>query len=135
MENYRSMIQICSSFSAHNEFLERRTYQDMFDRSSIIYTFSGILSKTRTWWLVKALIDRSRKPSRYKNRKRPSPGLSPKSSRLSAKAILPTEVDEMLNHTVGPIDYHRDPEWKRVYLRHYRSNLERMVSIARELGG
>ncbi len=122
-------------FSAHNEFLERRTYQDMFDRSSIIYTFSGLLSKTRTWWFVKSLIDRiPQAQSVQKSEATVTQAVTKNKPPLSAKAILPTEVDEILNHTVGPIDYHRDPEWKESVLRHYRSNLERMISIARNSG-
>jgi tetratricopeptide (TPR) repeat protein len=122
-------------FSAHNEFLERRTYHAMFDRSSIVYSFSGLLSKTRTWWLVKSLIDRITKAKTMaKSEAAVNVANTNGNLPLSTKAILPTEVDEMLNHSIGPIDYHRDPEWKESVIRHYRSNLERMLSIARSSG-
>jgi tetratricopeptide (TPR) repeat protein len=122
-------------FSAHNEFLERRTYNAMFERPSIVYSLSGVLSKTRTWWFVKSLVDRIPKVN-SSSQSVPAAHDANANDKLtsSAKAILPTEVDEMLNHTIGPIDYHRDAEWKNNVIRHYRSNLERMISIARNSG-
>jgi tetratricopeptide (TPR) repeat protein len=48
--------------------------------------------------------------------------------------MLPGEVDEMLNHSIGPQQYQRDPKWRSQVLQHYESNLRRMVSIAREAG-
>jgi tetratricopeptide (TPR) repeat protein len=40
------------------------------------------------------------------------------------------EVDEILNHTVGPQNYHRDDGLKQKIITHYRLNLMRMVRIA-----
>ncbi len=48
--------------------------------------------------------------------------------------LLPDEVDEELNHTIGPSDYHRDDAWKRNVVAHYESNLRRMIAIARNAG-
>ncbi len=122
-------------FSAHNEFLERRTYNAMFEQPSVVYSLSGLLSKTRTWWFVKSLIDRIPSANHsVKTKHGVSDSDLNKSPKAPTKVILPTEVDEMLNHTIGPFDYHRDPEWRANVIRHYRSNLERMISIARQSG-
>ena len=48
--------------------------------------------------------------------------------------LLPAEVDERLNHTIGPADYERDAAWKKNVLSHYEVNLRRMVQIAESAG-
>ena len=97
-------------FSGHNEFLERRTYADMFERSAASLQIHAALSHTRTYALADRLLHRE--PAKPSN-------------------LLPAEVDEVLNHTIGPTDYHRDPKWRSQVLAHYELNLQRMVAIAR----
>jgi tetratricopeptide (TPR) repeat protein len=96
-------------FSAHNEFLERRTYAGMFERSAASLQIRAALSRTRTFALADRLLHRE--PARPGN-------------------FLPAEVDEVLNHTIGPTDYHRDLKWRSQVLAHYELNLRRMVEIA-----
>jgi tetratricopeptide (TPR) repeat protein len=97
-------------FSAHNEFLERRTYADIFERSTASLQIHSALSRTRTFAFADRLIHGE--PAKPSN-------------------LLPAEVDEVLNHTIGPTDYHRDPKWRGQVLAHYELNLRRMVAIAR----
>lgn len=97
-------------FSAHNEFLERRTYADMFERSTAGLQIHAALSRTRTYAIADRLIHGE--PAKTSN-------------------LMPAEVDEELNHTIGPTDYHRDPKWRGQVLAHYEQNLRRMVTIAR----
>ncbi len=97
-------------FSAHNEFLERRTYANMFERSAVGLQLHAALSNTRTY----AVADR----------------LFHGGSSTPAN-MLPAEVDEELNHTIGPTDYHRDPTWRSQVLSHYALNLRRMVALAK----
>ncbi|MEO8494452.1 MAG: tetratricopeptide repeat protein, partial [Planctomycetota bacterium] len=104
-------------YSVHNEFLERRTYEGMFEQSPLHLRLVGTLSQTRTW----AVLDRVLK--------RPKPNET-----TTATGMLPEEVDEMLNHTVGPSDYHRDDNWRADVLKHYELNLRRMVTIAKRAG-
>ncbi len=99
--------------SGHNEFLERRTYADMFERSSLSLHLHAALSKTRTYAVADRLIHGSN----------PQP-----------QTELPGEVDEILNHTIGPVDYHRDLAWRHQVLAHYELNLRRMASIAERAG-
>ena len=47
---------------------------------------------------------------------------------------LPGEVDEILNHTVGPTSYHRDDAVRRRIVEHFELNLARMVHLARSCG-
>ncbi len=104
-------------YSGQNEFLERRTYAEMFETSDLNFAVSGVLRHTRTWGVLQAALHR--------------PG---ERQRLSPAEMLPGEVDEMLNHTIGPADYHRDDQWHAKVLQHYEWNLRRMVAIACEAG-
>ncbi|TWT76346.1 Tetratricopeptide repeat protein [Planctomycetes bacterium CA13] len=103
-------------YSGHNEFLERRTYEGMFEQSEFQMKVTSILSRTRVYGLIDRAIH----------------------SHLDAKEktqeTLSGDVDEILNHTVGPADYHRDDIWRSKVLDHYRFNLQRMISIARGAG-
>jgi tetratricopeptide (TPR) repeat protein len=109
-------------YSVHNEFLERRTYSGMFDQSEFSMHLRSSLSQTRTWAAMERLIGKVRgKPSASKDEKRNA-------------STLPGEVDEILNHTIGPVDYHRDDAWQADVLNHYEFNLNRMVKIARSVG-
>jgi tetratricopeptide (TPR) repeat protein len=111
-------------YSAHNEFLERRTYQDLFERSQLTMFIQGLLSKTRTWAFTKRTFDQIRKSTSNAEGTR---------SKTHAD-ILDTEVNEILNHTIGPVDYHRDLTWRANVVNHYENNLRRMVAIARNAG-
>lgn len=104
-------------YSVHNEFLERRTYEGMFKQSPLHMRVAGALSQTRTWALLDRVIQR------------PAPA-----EPTSPSEMLPEEVDEILNHTVGPSGYHRDEKWRADVLMHYELNLERMAAIAERVG-
>ena len=104
-------------YSVHNEFLERRTYEGMFEQSPLHLRLVATLSQTRTWTLLDRVI------------KRPEP-VEP----TTASEMFSEEVDEILNHTVGPSDYHRDDKWRADVLAHYELNLQRMVAIAKRVG-
>lgn len=105
-------------YSVHNEFLERRTYAGMFEQSTMRISLSAALSQTRTWALLDRVIKRptSSEPT------------------TTASGVPPEEVDEILNHTVGPSDYHRDDKWRADVLKHYELNLQRMAKTARQAG-
>lgn len=100
----------------HNEFLERRTYAAMFESDSITLELNARLQQTRTWSLISNMVGRS-----------PTTAVKPADT-------LPPEVDEVLNHSAGPKDYHRDPAWSSQVLAHYEWNLNRIVEIARDAG-
>jgi tetratricopeptide (TPR) repeat protein len=112
-------------YSVHNEFLERRTYAGMFEKSALGLRIHSTLSQTRTY----AAVDRVVQALRDKLQ-----GDVAQTTRKTKKDILPGEVDEILNHTVGPRDYHRDLDWRSKVIQHYELNLTRMVDIARRSG-
>jgi len=114
-------------YSAQNEFLERRTYARMFKNQSWLNDFSAVLQGTRTGSVVQQLSDRIRSAALTREEE--------ESKALPERAAaFPSEVDEMLNHSVGPIQYERDKEWRAEVISEYGINLQRMISIARSAG-
>ncbi|MBC8351130.1 MAG: tetratricopeptide repeat protein [Planctomycetes bacterium] len=104
-------------YSVHNEFLERRTYEGMFEQPEVQLRISSALSQTRTWALLARVL------KRHDN-----------DAPIDASTMFAEEVNEILNDTVGPSDYHRDDEWREGVLRHYELNLQRMVKAAKQAG-
>ncbi|TWU56539.1 Tetratricopeptide repeat protein [Rubripirellula tenax] len=103
-------------YSAHNEFLERRTYPTMYESSATQRWAETSLRKTRTFTAMESIVRRLRGQDD------------------APIEMLPGDVDERLNHTPGPVDYVRDDTWSADVVRHYRLNLERMITIARRSG-
>ena len=106
--------------TGHNEFLEHRTYADLLSQSWPRRRLTAALSRTRTW----ALLDRCITPGHA------DVAVGDETANADGRDRLPAEVDERLNHTIGPEDYHRDDPWKAGVLEHFRVNLRRMVAIA-----
>lgn len=104
-------------YTGQNEFLEWRTYDDLLTGSTFGRDWLTRLSQTRTFALMSRITDELQ-PS------------EPPVDRFE----LPAEVDEILNHTVGPTSYRRDPQWRRQVLDHFQQNLERMALIAKQSG-
>lgn len=107
-------------YSAHNEFLERRTYSEMFDQPAIARHLTALMSRTRIWTVAEKFVQSARGPR--------------KTALEKQENLLPAEVDEELNHTVGPVDYHRDDAWHAKVVADYETNLHAMVDIAARCG-
>lgn len=103
-------------YTGHNEFLERRTYADIIDMPAPIRGLSVLLGHTRTYSTIQRML---------KPRPRKDDGRSD---------VLPSEVNTILDQSVGPQEYRRDEEFSAQVLAHYRYNLARMVEIARVAG-
>ncbi len=106
-------------YTGQNEFLERRTYAGIFSQPEAQRNLTAALSRTRTFNALKQLL-RPEQPSSDKQ--------------TPAVKGLSGEVNEMLNHTVGPADYHRDDQWHDDVLRHFEANLHRMSNTAKQSG-
>jgi tetratricopeptide (TPR) repeat protein len=117
-------------YSVHNEFLERRTYKGMFEKSQLTLRAHALLASTRTWELTDRFLKRARKWTTQSSSTVATTAKAP-SSHVD---VLAPEVDEILNHTIGPVDYHRDVDWRANVLNHYETNLRRMIGIAKRAG-
>jgi tetratricopeptide (TPR) repeat protein len=102
-------------YCGHNEFLEERTYRDLQSRSKFLQYLIHGAHRTRIYQVARQVAT-SRSPVT-------APGW-----------ILPSEVDAVLDHTVGPVAYHRDPPLRKAILEHFEFNLERMIKRARSVG-
>ena len=98
-------------YTGHNEFLEERTYRDMRSASPTRLQFTAALAKTHTFAIVNRLIGRDQRDD-------------------TERELLPTEVDAVLDHTVGPSKYHRNDRLREQVLQHFELNLTRMAAIA-----
>ena len=106
-------------YSGHNEFLEERSYGELIDLPGWVIDLNAALSGTRTYSAMKRLIDAVRPGA---------PATAPQGNTLSG------DVDEILNHSVGPDSYQRDDALKQQIITHFRLNMMRMVRIARSAG-
>ncbi len=123
-------------YSAHNEFLERRTYAGLFARPSWLRNTQGLLEKScLVSMMVRWLNAGSQNGLANESQSKTSEDQSGASGQVAAGVDrLPAEVDERLNHTLGPTDYTRDDAWAEKVLVHYRLNIQRMVDMARDCG-
>ena len=106
-------------YSGQNEFLEERSYGALANLPPWLINLNATLSGTRIYTVMKGMIG-SMQSASFKQ--------------AQARNRLDGDVDEILNHTIGPESYHRDDELKRQVTTHYRLNLIRMTRIARSAG-
>jgi tetratricopeptide (TPR) repeat protein len=106
-------------YCGHNEFLERRTYSGIIETPAPARDVTAVLSRTRTFSAMERLARRIRERPDAADRQ---------------AGQLADEVDAILDRSVGPTDYQRDPEMREQVLAHYRFNMARLVRIARACG-
>ena len=106
-------------YTGHNEFLEERTYREIKEMSPLLRSTASLLQKTRTWTAMSsALQNLDTSPEagdedRYK---------------------LSSEVDAILDRSVGLEGYQRDEVLQQNVIKHFRISLENMVTMARSVG-
>ncbi len=96
-------------YTGHNEFLEQRTYGRLLSTPEFLRDMGSLASNLRLYSLLSDIV--------Y-----PTPD------------VLDTEIDAVLDNSIGPEAYHRDDAMRAAVLEHFRMSLERMVQIGRELG-
>ena len=109
-------------YSGHNEFLEERTYRKTAAVPGPLRALSALLDRTRTYTIMRRLLRKL--PSRQVA-SHVAEGNRPK---------LSAEVNDVLEHTVGPETYVRDDSLQARVLEHYRISLERMAALAADAG-
>lgn len=112
-------------YTGHNEFLEKRTYnQSQLDSDAAIH-YLDPLFRMRLVGLCDLVVSYLQGESAE---------FVADSSHQSLDHGLKTEVDTMLDHSVGPDAYTRDPIYEQNVLEHFGSNLRGMVSLAKSRG-
>ena len=116
-------------YTGHNEFLEARTYGSTLSSPSLLQRLRALAGHSRLYTVMFRLLapvgpDGGSKPAADSNPAPPRDG----------RDLLPAEVQERLNRSVGPEDYYRDDRFAARVLAHYRHNIERMTRMARAAG-
>jgi tetratricopeptide (TPR) repeat protein len=106
-------------YSGHNEFLERRTYAGLADRSPVITSALSLVSRTRTATLVRDVFDRA--------------GIRRVQSAHRAP-VLGENTQSIAVNAVGTEAYHRDPSFSREVVEHFSATLESMIHTAHQAG-
>ncbi|NNE47696.1 MAG: tetratricopeptide repeat protein [Rhodothermales bacterium] len=96
-------------YTGHNEFLEERTYGKLLKTPEFVRDLASLASRMR---LYSALSDFT----------------------YERGDVLSTEVQAVLDRSVGPEDYYRNDEMRGAVLDHLRTSLERMTRIAERAG-
>ena len=103
------MIIICTG---HNEFIEDRQYGEMKSPNRL----TGLWQSTTR--LRSLAVIRSSLFGNYRSNNPPS-------------TILNSEVDAILDYQDGLKHYHRDDQWQAGVIRHFETNLRRMLTVAK----
>jgi tetratricopeptide (TPR) repeat protein len=102
-------------YSGQNEFLEQRSYGTLQELPAWMINLDATMSGTRIYTAMKLAMD----------------AIRPGTDNISLKRDeLDGEVDELLNHSLGPESYYRDETLKQQVIMHYRLNLRRIAKIA-----
>lgn len=106
-------------YTGHNEFLEDRTYRELKHTATGFAVIHQMLSRLHTYnsarwqwmrWTGEVAED------------------------TTQATTLPGEVNAILDYYGGLAEYHRDDQWRKGAVEHYRHNLSRMIEMARQYG-
>ena len=96
-------------YTGHNEFLEKRTYGELLSTPEFLRDLASLASRLRLYSLLSDII-------------------------YEKENVLATEVDAILDNSVGPTDYHRDDAMRDAVLEHFRISLKRMAQLGQNEG-
>jgi len=96
-------------YTGHNEFLEKRTYDWVLSTPEFVRDLISLASRLRLYSLLSDIV-------------------------YGRKDVLATEVDAVLDNSVGPEDYHRDDAMRDAVLEHFRISLKSMTRIGQKAG-
>ena len=104
-------------YLGHNEFLERRTYDDLLKQPTWFREFTSLAGHTRTASLVRQGLE----------------GVGVLSKTAATTPVLPGEVKSIPIDAVGPEAYHRDDALRREIVVQFAASLDRMLALARSV--
>ena len=116
LEHYEPDLLVL--YTGHNEFLEDRTYEPIKNLPAVVTKPYELASNWHTFNLLR------RGFLRLTGRTSPSV--------MQARAIMPEEVDALLEHKGAMEHYYRDEAWQQSVFDHYEFNLNWMCSLARK---
>ena len=96
-------------YTGHNEFLEARTYDRLLAMPEFMRDLGSLASRLRFYTVLSDIV-------------------------YPTETVLDTEIDAVLDNSVGPEDYRRDDARRDAVLEHFRLSLQRMTGIADQAG-
>lgn len=103
--------------TGHNEFLECVTYADVRAAHPAVVQSRSLLSHSNCVRLLRNILTAERRPSGERDR-----------------ALLPAEVDAMLDHQGGLDAYSREALYAESVVEGFRENLDQMISLSESAG-
>ena len=133
-------------YTGHNEFLERRTYSNLFAQGPILIALRSAVEELSIYHALKALLT-PLLPDLGKNQPvrtgealqeqdvEPSASKQEEASSHIEQENLPVEVRTILDEgVVGPEAYVRDEQFHENVIRHFSFNMKRIVSLCKDAG-
>jgi tetratricopeptide (TPR) repeat protein len=105
-------------YTGHNEFLEERTYREIKEMPPLLRSTASLLQNTRTWTAMSSALQSLNTSQKAGDEERYK---------------LSSEVDAILDRSVGLEDYQRDEVLQQNVIKHFRISLENMVTLARSI--
>jgi tetratricopeptide (TPR) repeat protein len=116
-------------YTGHNEFLERRTYQGLFDQGRLVVTLRSLLERLYLFRGLRAVLEPLLdKPLDAGRASSPEPGSS---RATTGKTIMKDEVTAILDRSAGLDWYHRDAEFAQGVTAHFAGNLNRTIDLCK----
>jgi len=106
--------------TGHNEFLEARSFDHLQRRGAVVNTALTAASRLRTFTLLREQYLHLHGQSLTEP--------------ASARPLLPTEVEALLDYQGGLEEYHRDPDWRAGVMQQFEFSLTTLVRTAQEAG-
>ena len=103
-------------YTGHNEFLERRTYENLLSQPNWWRESLSLVSHTRTATVLRQTLD--------------TVGIATRRPELAT--ILSNDVNRIPLNAVGPDAYRRNEIFRRQVVEHFSHALEAMLTIAEE---
>ncbi|MDA7613722.1 SGNH/GDSL hydrolase family protein [Verrucomicrobiales bacterium] len=119
LENYTPDLVIL--YTGQNEFLEDRTYAHLKNLPLAVTKPYALASRLRLFNVIRSGYWKMT-------------GQVSAESIMETRAILPAEVDALLEHEGGMEHYYRDDDWHSGVIDHYRFNLDRMCAATKGAG-
>lgn len=122
-------------YTGQNEFLERRTYHNLFSQGHFVVTVGSWLETLRLYHLLQRLwqpILKAR-PNRGKQHRDENAQRLPPAAR--AKFIMDDEAHEILHDTRRGMNlFYRDEDFSKAVVKHFEYNLDKMISVCGSKG-
>lgn len=121
-------------YTGHNEFLERRSYANLFSQGSILLHIRSYLETLRIYKALEKLISSLAKfrtsdapPNTFSSNEKSKSG-------IDSKTVLNDEASAILDRSAGLDLYFRDEEFTKGVIEHFTYNLNEIVSLCKSSG-